>query len=116
MTTDLAISGQGFFVVSSDQTAGSIAYTRDGSFEVDSNGYLVSDGYYLQGWATSSDGKVIGSTSSASLTSINTTNITSSVAATENIELSAIYLLMQRLVIHSPQRQKSSTRLASQQH
>ncbi len=45
--TDLAISGPGFFVVS---TPNGDRYTRDGSFSLDSQGYLVnSDGHYLQG-------------------------------------------------------------------
>lgn len=43
---DLSIKGDGFFVI---QTAnGELAYTRDGSFKVDSAGNLVtSDGYYV---------------------------------------------------------------------
>ncbi len=45
--TDLAVSGPGFFVIS---TPNGDRYTRDGSFSLDSQGNLVnSDGYYLQG-------------------------------------------------------------------
>src|SRR5690242_21929000 len=53
-TTDLAISGDGFFVVTRKPNA--IAsdtrdFTRSGQFNVDANGYLVNDsGLYLQGW------------------------------------------------------------------
>jgi flagellar hook protein FlgE len=57
--TDLAISGQGFFVVNDGTTsgAGRFLYTRAGEFSVDSNGYLVNNGgYYLQGWPTLPDG------------------------------------------------------------
>lgn len=36
---DLALSGNGFFVVSNN---GSLAYTRNGAFQVDQNGYLVT--------------------------------------------------------------------------
>lgn len=45
---DLAIDGEGFFVVSDGQ--GGELYTRDGSFDVDSLGYLVdpSTGYRVQ--------------------------------------------------------------------
>ncbi len=37
--TDLAIDGQGYFAVT--QADGTIAYTRDGNFKIDSNGTLV---------------------------------------------------------------------------
>ncbi|MDH5772009.1 MAG: flagellar hook-basal body complex protein [Rhodospirillaceae bacterium] len=48
-STDLAISGSGFFVVRPSVDGGETLYTRDGSFKPDSNGYLVnSAGYYLQ--------------------------------------------------------------------
>jgi flagellar hook protein FlgE len=36
---DLAISGQGFFIVSQ---AGALSYTRSGSFQVDNNGFIVN--------------------------------------------------------------------------
>lgn len=55
-STDVAISGTGFFIVnSSSQPAltqsGSYAYTRAGSFKVDKSGYLQNvAGWYLQGW------------------------------------------------------------------
>jgi flagellar hook protein FlgE len=42
-TTDLGISGRGFFVVE-DATAGSVYATRDGRFRIDDNGYLISQG------------------------------------------------------------------------
>lgn len=45
-TLDLAIEGNGFFQVT--QPDGTTAYTRDGSFHVDSNGQMVtSNGYSL---------------------------------------------------------------------
>jgi flagellar basal-body rod protein FlgG len=45
-TADLAIEGEGFFRVL--QYDGTYAYTRDGSFKIDSNGQLVSsNGYKL---------------------------------------------------------------------
>ncbi len=48
-TTDLGISGNGFFIVK-DATSGSQYATRDGQFRVDSNGYLVTQaGLRLQG-------------------------------------------------------------------
>lgn len=59
-STNMAISGDGFFVVSGSTTDVSPAtdlYTRDGSFDTDGNGYLVnSSGDYLLGYATDSTG------------------------------------------------------------
>ena len=58
-TTNLAVTGNGFFVVSraSNQTATQTTfdalryYTRAGDFEVNRDGYLVNNGgYYLNGW------------------------------------------------------------------
>jgi flagellar hook protein FlgE len=58
--TNLAVTGQGFFVVSrpDSQTASQTTfsnlryYTRAGDFEVNRDGYLVNNGnYYLNGWA-----------------------------------------------------------------
>lgn len=47
--TDLAISGNGFFVTRNALTGGQTAFTRDGSLSVDSNRYLVdSSGQYVQ--------------------------------------------------------------------
>ena len=46
-TLDLCIQGQGFFQV--QLPSGEVAYTRDGSFSMDSTGIIVtSDGYQLQ--------------------------------------------------------------------
>ena len=47
--TDAAIEGNGFFVVQNQN--GQTLYTRDGSFQVDSAGNLVTaSGQYVQGW------------------------------------------------------------------
>jgi flagellar hook protein FlgE len=62
-TTDLAVQGAGFFVVSN--AAGDTFLTRDGSFVPDASGNLVnSAGYYLMGANT------LGATSSTSVNSI----------------------------------------------
>ena len=48
--TDMAVNGNGFFLVK-DPTTGSSYVTRDGEFNVDSNGYLVtSTGMRVQGY------------------------------------------------------------------
>lgn len=61
--TDLAISGNGFFVVNTNATApnaaNSLYYTRAGNFTPDGNGDLRNaGGYYLMGWALDSTGSV----------------------------------------------------------
>ncbi|MGC8519341.1 MAG: flagellar hook protein FlgE [Steroidobacteraceae bacterium] len=51
---DLALSGNGFFVVSNN---GAMSYTRNGAFQVDANGYLVTaSGDRVQGFAPLSTG------------------------------------------------------------
>lgn len=49
VTTDLGVSGSGFFIVK-DATSGAQYATRDGSFRIDDNGYLVTQtGMRVQG-------------------------------------------------------------------
>lgn len=54
-STDVAISGSGYFVVNQSANPGEgdlWAYTRAGSFSVDENGYLKNTGgYYAQAWS-----------------------------------------------------------------
>ena len=62
-STDLAISGQGFFVTTTkpeDVTdADSRTFTRAGSFELDKQGYLRNGaGFYLQGWPVNDLGAI----------------------------------------------------------
>lgn len=79
--TDLAISGDGFFVVSNSSagTANNTTplYTRAGSFTANSQGYLVnSAGLYLQGWTANSQGVITPDPSDLSkLSTINVDNI-----------------------------------------
>ena len=48
IATDAAINGNGYFVVSTD---GGMGFTRDGQFEFDKSGYLVSsDGFQVMGY------------------------------------------------------------------
>ncbi len=59
--TDVAILGNGFFVVkSADNATGETLYTRSGSFAEDNQGRLVNaSGYFLQGWALDQQGDII---------------------------------------------------------
>lgn len=89
--TNLAINGSGYFVVS-DNTSGavsSLAYTRNGSFSTDKDGYLVnSDGYYLQGYPVDESGDALG-TGASSLETINVANLTSPAEATTEVTVVA---------------------------
>ena len=60
-TTDLAIGGDGFFVV--QEAAGeSLFYTRAGNFKFNKAGYLVNpEGYQVQGWSLDANGDDEGS-------------------------------------------------------
>ena len=61
--TDLAISGDGFFVVSPDGGT-SYKYTRDGNLTFDASGNFVdSNGYIVQGWLKDSETGKIDTTS-----------------------------------------------------
>jgi len=92
-TTNLAVSGQGFFVVSrpTDQngTATTFSalpyYTRAGDFEVNRDGYVVNGGgYYLNGWAVD---QTTGVPDTGSLAPIQITQLTTPPTATSNIEV-----------------------------
>ncbi|MAM33832.1 MAG: flagellar hook protein FlgE [Micavibrio sp.] len=60
-STDVAINGQGFFVVSDDlanQPSG-YTYSRNGNFRTDDQGFLINtEGYYLMGQRTDDTGAV----------------------------------------------------------
>ena len=92
--TDIAINGDGFFVVTnkglgltdSDQRL----FTRSGSFSVDANGFLVNDAkLYLQGWPAV-DGVVDPDPSELSaMQPINVKSLGTAVAPTSLVQLNA---------------------------
>ena len=49
---DMAISGNGFYRVTSENTVngGLESFTRNGQFKLDKDGYIVNNGYYLNGY------------------------------------------------------------------
>lgn len=64
--TDIAINGNGFFVVTDDLLAqpSGYAYTRNGNFRTDADGFLINnEGYYLLGQRTNDQGQVISGSS-----------------------------------------------------
>jgi len=93
--TDLAISGDGFFVVT-DKGAGLTAsdarmFTRQGSFSVDADGFLKNDsGLYLQGWPVEADGTFnVNPSDLTTMASINVKNLGAAVTPSTEIGVSA---------------------------
>jgi flagellar hook protein FlgE len=90
--TDIAIVGNGFFIVNEAATPGvgdNYLFTRAGNFSMDRQGNLVSNsGYYLQGWRLDADGNLPANTNLLnSLETVNVSNLTGSARATSRIEL-----------------------------
>ncbi|NBB82801.1 MAG: flagellar hook-basal body complex protein [Alphaproteobacteria bacterium] len=83
-STDFAISGNGMFVVRNTAEASvggpeeRTYFTRAGSFEPDSDGFLRNTaGYYLQGWPLDSDGSFTnGAPARTSFNGLETINVT----------------------------------------
>ena len=90
-TTNVAINGNGLFVVTSDQGSSDVYFTRDGEFGADDEGYLVNDGYYLMGWPTDSDGSVESTNvnSVESLEAINVNRYSTSAEGSSEVTLKA---------------------------
>lgn len=92
--TDLSVSGNGFFVVNTlnnpTSTTGTYMYTRAGSFDTDSDGFLRNAaGFYLQGWPIDSTGALPTDRSSLSaLESVNIRNLSGTATATSALSLS----------------------------
>ncbi|RLB16324.1 MAG: flagellar biosynthesis protein FlgE [Deltaproteobacteria bacterium] len=60
-TTDLAIGGDGFFVLR-ESGSQNLFYSRAGNFRFDKDGYLTNpEGYVVQGWALDENGQDVGS-------------------------------------------------------
>ncbi len=90
--TDIAIAGQGFFVVNAAADGSETPlYTRAGSFRKDSLGNFVNAaGYYLQGWPLDRDGNL--PATSANLDSLRTVNVdtaTGVATATTDVQIGA---------------------------
>lgn len=87
--TDLAISGNGFFVVS--QTAvptGSFDYTRAGNFTADAAGNLKNaSGFYLMGWGLDTKGNP--PTNPNQMSAINVSNLTGKAVASSSVGFQA---------------------------
>ena len=90
-STDLAISGNGFFVSSRDANAtgnsGQQLYTRAGAFRPDGGGFLRNTaGLYLMGWQLDANGNL---PAARSLGTINLNNLTGTAQPTTQMNLQA---------------------------
>ena len=87
-TTDLAVQGAGYFVVSN--SSGALYLTRNGSFVPDASGDLVnSAGYYLMGYNSSSAGASVAAGSVSGLQKVNVTTSGESATPTTAASISA---------------------------
>ena len=91
--TDIAISGQGFFVLTEQDTPSASEtrfYSRAGQFAADAEGYLRSpNGFYLQGWRTDLTGTPIAANTSllTSLESVRVNSVSGSANPTTTVDL-----------------------------
>ena len=91
-STDLAISGDGFFVVNTSSVPGrgELRYTRAGAFTIDREGHLVNtSGHYLMGWPTDNEGTPIvqDTTTTAELQLVNVNNLANAAVGTTEFSL-----------------------------
>lgn len=92
--TDIAINGDGFFVVTNKglglTNADQRLFTRSGSFTVDANGYLVNDAnLYLQGWPAVNGVSTPDPSDLTSMQPINVKSLGTAVAPTTQVALTA---------------------------
>ena len=67
--TDLAIGGEGFFVLR-EENNDNLYYSRAGNFRFNKDGYLVNpEGYIVQGWGLDENGEDVGSVTDILLSS-----------------------------------------------
>lgn len=89
--TDIAIVGNGFFVVNEDSVPGigdNYLFTRAGNFTMDNSGNMTANGYYLQGWRLDSAGNLPANTTLlTNLETVNVGNLTGAARPTSNMEL-----------------------------
>ncbi|MBN8810030.1 MULTISPECIES: flagellar hook protein FlgE [Sphingomonas] len=85
---DVAISGDGFFIVKGDEKSGNgVAYTRNGSFQVDADRYVVdAQGNKLQVYPVDGSGAVV-ATGLSSTVSLRLPQTSGTPQATENVKL-----------------------------
>lgn len=88
--TDLAIDGNGFFVVKPEMGGKDVYFTRAGSFRPDDRGYLQNTaGMYLMGWPLDANGKYVDNGDVNVLSPINIASLTGTAEATTAAKIRA---------------------------
>jgi flagellar hook protein FlgE len=88
-TLDLAVSGEGFFIMHPNQNSQNAVYTRAGAFQVDAGGFVVNAaGQYLQALPVNPDGTVT-STSLSSTINLELPQTAGSPSPTTEVEIGA---------------------------
>lgn len=88
-TLDLAVSGEGFFIMHENQNTQAASYTRAGAMQLNADGFVVNaNGSYLQALPVNPDGTVT-STSLSSTINLELPQTAGSPAATTEIEIGA---------------------------
>jgi flagellar hook protein FlgE len=107
--TDLAISGDGFFVTNElpnpTTTQGTYMFTRAGQFTADQNGDLRNTaGLYLQGWPVDSAGAIPSNRSAlTNLKTINVLGLSGTASVTANVAVQANLQASQTVTTTGPQ-------------
>jgi flagellar hook protein FlgE len=94
VNTDLAIEGEGFFIVKEPITNGSL-YTRAGAFRFNAGGFLTSpEGYNVQGYKLNDAGEISGDLANIQVdtTSLSAPKATTNVKLATNLDAGASYL------------------------
>lgn len=94
LNTDLAIEGDGFFIVN-DTIGGKSLYTRAGAFRFDANGYFTNpEGFNVQGYALNAAGNIFGTLTDIQVdtTSLSPPRATQSVRLATNLDAGAPYI------------------------
>lgn len=90
VNTDLAIQGNGFFIVTPIEQIGStsaeVLFSRVGTFKPDEEGFLVNHANYaLRGWRLDDDGAIIGNSTTPSALDVININSISNAAAPSSV-------------------------------
>ncbi|MBT6386400.1 MAG: flagellar hook-basal body complex protein, partial [Alphaproteobacteria bacterium] len=107
--TDLAMSGDGFFVVNElatpTATQGTYMFTRAGAFTADENGDLRNAaGHYLQGWVVDSSGNIPSNRSAlTTLAPVNILGLSGTATASTSVALRANMQASQTVTVTGPQ-------------
>ncbi|RDH84712.1 MAG: flagellar hook protein FlgE [endosymbiont of Galathealinum brachiosum] len=87
-TLDMAVSGEGFFVMRNNQTSADLSYTRAGAFQVDENGLVAnSAGQILQVFPVDPITGVVGTTSLTGTIPLQVPNTVGSPQATTGVDI-----------------------------